>query len=660
MYASLYLHITVAFSNLCIGGYVLLKNPKSLIHRAFFIFVLGIVGWEVGMILLFITQNLAWIAPTLLSGELVAVALVLLSEVFPENECPKVTTLFILGPLFVIAAITPLGLFITEARFNGGKYFEPVNGPLFPLFTVAIGLCILYSFWNFWRKYRKAVGIRRVQLRYLGTGIAIFIGSAFLLDVLLPALHVFEFCLLGPLCSVAFLGFVGYGIVRYGLMDIDIIIKRGIAYVCSILLVAAIFFGFEFIIERLYSNDEIVDIACAMLGGFAFSFIRSFFERITDRIFFRKDYDYGESVRELGPLLSSTIHLEPLLGVIDSFLSKTIKPKSVIFFLTPSSEPAVFEHGIANDKRQYLERYRSLVKPFFGTAHDAAILQDGLVAAVVPLYAKGQTVAVMLLEEKLSDDIFRPKDIKLLAVISHQAGIAIENAGLYEAIRKHTETLEDMVNERTKDIKEVYRERSDFLTDVSHQLQTPIAILQGNLELAERHRGKSVRDSLKTMRNTLNGMSQLVSGFLDLARLNFSKNKLHKACFDMGELVREIHDDCSVLADMKGVRLICATDMLMVSGDRRKIKEVLLNLASNALKHTPRGGTIHLDADHQMDAPRLLSAIPVAAFPQKISAIFLNGFIGSPEPTAMGMDWGLTFVDRSLSFTKEPLPSKVR
>src|SRR5882672_3455622 len=93
--------------------------------------------------------------------------------------------------------------------------------------------------------------------------------------------------------------------------------------------------------------------------------------------------------------------------------------------------------------------------------------------------------AVMLLGEKSSDDIFRPKDIQLLSVISHQAGIAIENAHLYAQVQRYNEELEGIVEERTKKIKEMYGAQAEFLTDISHQLQTPIAILQGNLELAE-------------------------------------------------------------------------------------------------------------------------------------------------------------------------------
>ena len=522
-----------------------------------------------------------------------------------------------------------------------------------------MGLYILFSFWNFFIKYRRAQGIARVQLRYLAIGIGAFVVAAFLFDVALPAVHIFEFNLFGPLFSIFMIGFVGYAIVRHGLLDIHVIIKRTIAYIGVLLLVAGIFFCLEFVIERFYYNDEIVDIVCAIVGAVAFSWLRSFFEKITDKIFFRKDYDYAESVRELGPLLNTTINLDVLLGILADFLSKTIKPRSVIFFFDSPPEPAVFYYGTAGDEGA-LDRYRSLATPFFETGRDTLLVQDmesgasreiySGIAAIVSLRAKDRISAVMFLGGKLSDDILRPKDIKLLAVISHQAGIAIDNARLYEAVRKHTETLEDLVEERTKEVRDAYKTRSDFLTDISHQLQTPITILQGNLELAEKGRGEQTRNALRSMRNTLDDMAQLVVGFLDLARLNFPKNKFHKERFDVGELVREIYEDCLVLAETKGVALQCAADPLWISGDRRKIKEIILNLISNALKYTSRGGTVELRADeHKHDAEISVRDTGVGISPEDLSHIF-ERFYRIPGTHRDGNGLGLNICRQIVEF----------
>ena len=101
---------------------------------------------------------------------------------------------------------------------------------------------------------------------------------------------------------------------------------------------------------------------------------------------------------------------------------------------------------------------------------------------------------------------------------------------------------------------------------------------------------------------------------------------------------------------MKGVRLICATDMLMVSGDRRKIKEVLLNLASNALKHTPRGGTIHLDADHRDGCAEIVIRDTGSGIsPENISHIF-ERFYWIPGTNSNGNGLGLNICRQIVEF----------
>ncbi len=91
-------------------------------------------------------------------------------------------------------------------------------------------------------------------------------------------------------------------------------------------------------------------------------------------------------------------------------------------------------------------------------------------------------------------------------------------------------------------------------------------------------------------------MSALVTHLLDVGRLNIFKHAIREAEIDIEKLLQEVCDDCFVLAMHKGVRLIVSAQSFFVGGDRRKLKEVFLNLVSNALKHTGKGGRIVLTA----------------------------------------------------------------
>ena len=161
---------------------------------------------------------------------------------------------------------------------------------------------------------------------------------------------------------------------------------------------------------------------------------------------------------------------------------------------------------------------------------------------------------------------------------------------------------------------------AEFITDISHELQTPIAILRGNVELLQR---RSITETERACAErvivaTLDGMSRLIGGILESAKLKFSKQSLCGEYIPVVPLLWEIREDCRLLAEDRGVRLSVDGDAdraapgAAVRGDRGKLKEVLFNLISNALKHTPRGGSIVLRMDRIGSVPHADALVRIA------------------------------------------------
>ncbi len=613
------LNVIVGSLNAAIGSYVLYKNPRSIIHRAFFIIAIGIAGWIFGMMSLVATSKFIFATISLLCGELAVLGFTVFARTFPNDDLRSRSLLFLL-PWVGIVVLTPFHVFISSINFNNHGYIRPENGQWFPLFAMVMIGYVFTGFYYLGRTVARSQGIRRVQARYFLFGAVVFFCTALLCDVVFPAFKVFSFNTIGPLSSIAFVVCAAYAIVQHKFLDIEVIIKRSVVYFAIIVLAALFFFSFEFIIEKFYYNDEVVDIVAATIGFILFAWLKNVFTKVTDRIFFRADYDYAEAVRSLGPVLSSTIELNALVVAIDDFLIKTIKPAKVFFLINHADAPTFFIHQRdLRDDKPIIDFYAEIVdagipaskKIILAQAAEtnasredsrlSCALEKRDFSAAVPFLVKETIIGTLLLGKKLSGDILRPKDIALLSILSHQAGMAIDNARLYESIRKNNEELENIVASRTKEIREVYRTQEQFLVDISHELQTPIAILEGNLELAESSPAQHMGSSLRVMRDTLDGMSHLVSNFLETARLNFSKNKFQKERFDVGELVRDVYEDCFALTEAKRVRVSCSVNVAPIVGDKRKIKEVVLNLMSNALKHTKAGGEITLSAQRNGD-----------------------------------------------------------
>lgn len=146
--------------------------------------------------------------------------------------------------------------------------------------------------------------------------------------------------------------------------------------------------------------------------------------------------------------------------------------------------------------------------------------------------------------------------------------------------------------------------RAEFISNISHELQTPIAILRGNVEVLQSGRATEAERATaeRVIVSTLDGMSRLIGNVLEGAKLRFSKKLLHEQEVVIGTLLRETQEDCLLLAEDKGIRLSLeiddsAKDEMCVRGNSDRLKEVLFNLISNALKHTQRNGTIVLRAE---------------------------------------------------------------
>ncbi len=142
---------------------------------------------------------------------------------------------------------------------------------------------------------------------------------------------------------------------------------------------------------------------------------------------------------------------------------------------------------------------------------------------------------------------------------------------------------------------------AEFFISLSHELQTPIAILKSNWEILAGERAGDRAAALKAVGTTTDQMSQLVADFLRAARLDLAYEIPNKEMIQLDELLREVHDDCVSLADNAGVHLMWASGRGNILADRTKLKEVIFNLISNALKHTDAGGAITLSG--KMIAP---------------------------------------------------------
>ena len=147
-------------------------------------------------------------------------------------------------------------------------------------------------------------------------------------------------------------------------------------------------------------------------------------------------------------------------------------------------------------------------------------------------------------------------------------------------------------------MQEANRLKSEFLANMSHELRTPLNAIIGFNELVSRGKAGPISDQQKEFLNdSLNSarhLLQLINDVLDLAKVEAGKMDFRPQSVDLEQLIGEVRDVLRGLATSKKLRIECSVDPLVspVVVDSARVKQVLYNFLSNAIKFTNEGGTI--------------------------------------------------------------------
>lgn len=142
-------------------------------------------------------------------------------------------------------------------------------------------------------------------------------------------------------------------------------------------------------------------------------------------------------------------------------------------------------------------------------------------------------------------------------------------------------------------------QRRNMMADIAHELRTPLTVIQGNLEALMDGVYDLAPDNIALVHRHTLVLSRLVADLRDLAQAEAGQLRLERKSVSLSEMITQVSDGLEAQAGEKGVTLkIEASEALpVVEADEQRIAQVLFNLMSNALRHTPGGGTITTSAE---------------------------------------------------------------
>jgi GAF domain-containing protein len=255
----------------------------------------------------------------------------------------------------------------------------------------------------------------------------------------------------------------------------------------------------------------------------------------------------------------------------------------------------------------------------------------------VPLLREGEVIGSLSLNRHAPGE-FPPAVVEVLKTFATQSALAIQNARLFREIA-----------DKSRQLEAASRHKSEFLANMSHELRTPLNAIIGFSEvLVDRMFGElneKQDEYLKDIYASGQHLLSLINDILDLSKIEAGRMELEATDFDLPSAIDNALTLVRERATRRGITLGRTIDahLGMLRGDERKVKQVLLNLLSNALKFTPEGGRIDVRAGaHDEVAEVSVTDTGVGIAPEDQEAVFEEfRQVGTADKKVEGTGLGL-------------------
>ncbi|MFH1450212.1 MAG: GAF domain-containing sensor histidine kinase, partial [bacterium] len=597
--------------------FVLSKNIKSQRNRAFALFEASIVIWSIGMFMMTIASDkqMAMTGVRILHfglffsfGNFFYFVLTLIDDQSKRNKI-ICSTAYILGLLFNITDQIKSLATVSDVIFVFGSY-QPVAGKAAPFFNLTFLFFVSYGVYLLYKRYQISESLlEKNRISYVFGGMFIIFISSITNILLVMGLKVYP---LAHLAIIIYALIITYAIIKYRLMDISLIIQKGIIYSLLTTLVTTIWLLAIFIFEGVLHFETLyARVLTIVIIIFIFQPIREKIQLLVDKRFYREKHNLQQILKKVSSDISTTLDREDLFLLVLNVIKKVIHPQYAAIMLFDQSKGVykpeftfgdydkseVFKedhpivHWFNQEKRELLKE-EVKENPEFNDVKEVLtnVIEKLRMIISIPIIFKEKLIGILNLGSKLSSKVYSNDELVFLSTLSSEIALALENTKLFTELKKYALELE----KRAIQLQIANETKSNFLAVVSHELQTPLTVIIGYLNLfLQKTLGEynsAQEEGLKIMMKRSERLRKLIGNILAFSKAEQREgDKLEEEVVNFKKIIEEVVSTFTQAAQGKQIILQAQidTNFPLVRYNGKKAKEIFSKLMDNAIKFTP-------------------------------------------------------------------------
>ena len=613
-FASIIIAIS-ALVNIFLAFWVYHKKGRNASAFWFSAFIFSLVAWCISILgthlIKIPEQTIIWGRFIYGSGLLIATTLFIFSNIFPKkyykiSKKIQIPIFTISGILFIITIFT--NYIIKEAQIPLKGEAIANYGNIYPVYFVYIIGLMISALYFLFRTYKKEKGVTKAQSLYVFLGILFTVLIGGTTNIILPTFGYFNlWAVMGPTSTFFMVFFIAYGILKYRLMDIRVVLRSTTVYGLALLVIGIC----GFLVWQYLPFAPITRAFIMLAQGLAlFYFLPQTLMRLANKYLFASLYSKHKSLEDLTKKITTIIDLDKLTKTAAKVISRTIGTDKIAIAIKDSESEMDYRFVRLGGFDKHRMYFVSLLNYCFETQGKSPLVFDEIqnpkiqkqmqylgVELALPLISKNELQGIIMLGKKYSGEAYSREDLDLLSALTNQTSVAIENSRLYDQVKDLSENLEQKVSEQTKNIKDLLSMKSELLNTISHQLRTPTSIFRGMLsmigdkKLSKEEKQEFIDKSLAAA----DRLVVIINSINQANELQGSKVDLQFDAVDLDEVIENAMLLFKRTAKEKQVELKYVKpekDLPKIMAHADYLKSVIEKLIDNAVWYTNKNGKI--------------------------------------------------------------------